>query len=97
MSDRLPFAFARDNQVLVEGQTLWTGPVPSVLGLREAVRRMAGALSPPTQIFGPPDCAGLGRNEMLSKFTCSPRNDGACAVHSSFQAAMYSSEGSLRQ
>lgn len=36
---RLPFAFARDNQVALEGRRLFVGPEASVLGLREAQRR----------------------------------------------------------
>jgi len=38
----LPFAFARDNQVVVSGETLLIGPDATLNGLREA-RRVAGA------------------------------------------------------
>ncbi len=40
----LPFIFARDQQVLVEGGNLMTGPGATVLGLREARRRAGRAL-----------------------------------------------------
>ncbi|MGR3375607.1 GspE/PulE family protein [Salipiger abyssi] len=43
---RLPFAFARDQQVLLEGSRMIIGPAASVLGLREAQRRL-GAERPP--------------------------------------------------
>ena len=36
---RLPFAFARDQQVLLEGTRLMAGPAATMLGLREAQRR----------------------------------------------------------
>lgn len=39
MTDRLPFVFARDQQVLLEGDCLVAGPGASLLGLREAQRR----------------------------------------------------------
>ena len=38
---RLPFVFARDHQVIVDRDMLFTGPLPSLTGLREA-RRIAG-------------------------------------------------------
>jgi general secretion pathway protein E len=41
---RLPFAFARDTQVLLEGARLVIGPDATALGLREAQRR-AGSLA----------------------------------------------------
>ncbi len=44
MATLLPFIFARDQQVLVEGQHLVTGPGATVLGLREARRRAGQAL-----------------------------------------------------
>jgi len=37
---RLPFAFARDQQVLLEGSRLIAGPAATPLGLREAQRRI---------------------------------------------------------
>ncbi len=40
---RLPFAFARDQQVLIDGTRLVTGPEAGLAGLREAQRRLAGA------------------------------------------------------
>ena len=42
-AERLPFAFARDQQVIVDGDRLIVGPDASVLGLREAGRRAVGA------------------------------------------------------
>lgn len=42
----LPFAFARDQQVAIEGARLLCGPEPSALGLREARRRAGCALVP---------------------------------------------------
>lgn len=36
---RLPFAFARDHQVALEGDVLVAGPAASMLGLREGLRR----------------------------------------------------------
>lgn len=42
----LPFAFARDQQVAIEGTRLLCGPEPSALGLREARRRAGRALVP---------------------------------------------------
>ena len=41
---RLPFALARDTQVLLEGARLVIGPDATTLGLREAQRR-AGSLT----------------------------------------------------
>jgi len=41
---RLPFAFARDQQVLLDGEWLIAGPGASQLGLREARRRAGRAL-----------------------------------------------------
>ncbi|EIE52148.1 type II secretion system protein [Citreicella sp. 357] len=38
---RLPFAFARDQQVLIDGTRLVTGPEAGLAGLREAQRRLA--------------------------------------------------------
>ncbi|MBY6092502.1 GspE/PulE family protein [Maritimibacter alkaliphilus] len=47
MSDTLlPFAFARDNQVALDGPRLILGPAATTLGLREAQRRL-GASEPP--------------------------------------------------
>ncbi len=43
-SAALPFAFARDQQVLLEGGQLLTGPGATALGLREARRRGGQAL-----------------------------------------------------
>lgn len=40
METRLPFAFARDQQVLLEGHCLMLGPGASQLGLREVQRRL---------------------------------------------------------
>ncbi|RFP86725.1 type II/IV secretion system protein [Rhodobacteraceae bacterium 63075] len=39
---RLPFAFARDDQVLLDGSRLVAGPGATVVGLREAERRAGG-------------------------------------------------------
>src|SRR6056297_3573868 len=39
---RLPFAFARDEQVLLDGSRLVAGPGATVAGLREAERRAGG-------------------------------------------------------
>ena len=44
MPARLPFAFARDQQVVLEGGDLFTGPGATALGLREARRRSGGAV-----------------------------------------------------
>lgn len=41
---RLPFAFARDHRVLLDGEQLIVGPGATVLGLREARRRGGAAL-----------------------------------------------------
>jgi general secretion pathway protein E len=38
---RLPFAFARDNQVILDGSRILAGPAATSLGLREAGRRLA--------------------------------------------------------
>jgi general secretion pathway protein E len=46
---RLPFAFARDNQVALDGDALLIGPAASMNGLREA-RRQAGAPLTPTAL-----------------------------------------------
>lgn len=43
---QLPFAFARDNRVLVEGDRLVHAPDATILGLREARRRAGRALAP---------------------------------------------------
>ncbi|KPQ07397.1 MAG: type 2a secretion system ATPase GspE [Rhodobacteraceae bacterium HLUCCA12] len=43
---RLPFAFARDNQVALDGATLFLGPEATTNGLREARRRAGAALTP---------------------------------------------------
>ncbi|MCC5970473.1 MAG: type II/IV secretion system protein [Pararhodobacter sp.] len=45
-SARLPFTFARDNQVALDGAALLIGPEATVNGLREARRRAAAALTP---------------------------------------------------
>lgn len=52
MGGRLPFGFARDQQVALEGMTLLIGPAATALGLREARRRAGGALtlSPLSQV-----------------------------------------------
>ena len=55
-----------------------------------AVRRKAGALSPPTQI-GMGFCAGFGLKVTSSNFTYFPSNFGYSAVQSSWQAAIHSS------
>ena len=44
MTDRLPFTFARDQQVLLDGGRLIAGPEATLLGLREAQRRVGGAV-----------------------------------------------------
>ena len=41
---RLPFAFARDHQVALDGSTLIAGPDATSTGLREARRRAGGAV-----------------------------------------------------
>lgn len=43
---RLPFGFARDHQVALEGRVLLTGPGVTALGLREARRRAGQVLQP---------------------------------------------------
>ncbi|WP_390915532.1 ATPase, T2SS/T4P/T4SS family [Pseudosulfitobacter sp. SM2401] len=43
MTDRLPFAFARDQQVILDGARMIVGPSVTALGLREAARRNADA------------------------------------------------------
>lgn len=45
-SAHLPFAFARDNQVALEGGALLIGPEATINGLREARRRAGCALAP---------------------------------------------------
>lgn len=40
--DRLPFAFARDQQVILDGTQLIVGPSATEMGLREAQRRASG-------------------------------------------------------
>jgi len=47
----LPFAFARDQQVALDGARLLCGPEPSALGLREARRRAGRPLVP--EALGP--------------------------------------------
>nr|WP_269751806.1 ATPase, T2SS/T4P/T4SS family [Pseudophaeobacter flagellatus] len=44
VATRLPFAFARDQQVVLDGTTLLAGPGGTQLGLREAQRRVGLAL-----------------------------------------------------
>ncbi|WP_299421811.1 GspE/PulE family protein [uncultured Shimia sp.] len=39
-NNRLPFAFARDNHVLLKGTQVFAGPAVTALGLREAQRRV---------------------------------------------------------
>ncbi len=51
---RLPFAFARDNQVAIDGARLLTGPAPSLNGLRMARALAGSALTPEAQ-----DAAGF--------------------------------------
>ena len=55
-----------------------------------AARRMAGRLSPPTQMGGWGFCTGLGKKDMLEKLQYSPWKDGLSLVHSSLKARMYS-------
>lgn len=43
---QFPFAFARDNQVLLHGDRLLCGPGATVMGLREARRRALGPVTP---------------------------------------------------
>jgi len=43
---RLPFTFARDNQVALDGDALLIGPAASMNGLREARRRAGAPLTP---------------------------------------------------
>jgi len=43
---RLPFAFARDQQVILDGARVVLGPTPGKLGLREAQRRLGSGRSP---------------------------------------------------
>lgn len=43
---QLPFAFARDNQVVLDGARLLVGPEATQIGLREARRRAGGPLAP---------------------------------------------------
>src|SRR5690554_2047105 len=43
---RLPFAFARDNQVALDGSALLIGPEATANGLREARRRAGAPVSP---------------------------------------------------
>ena len=47
----LPFAFARDNQVVLAGDSLLIGPDATMNGLREA-RRAAGAPLTPQELDG---------------------------------------------
>jgi general secretion pathway protein E len=42
-ADRLPFAFARDQQVILDGTRMIVGPDVTSLGLREAARRAGNA------------------------------------------------------
>lgn len=44
--NRLPFAFARDQQVVLEGRRVVIGPQASSLGLREVQRRLGGEITP---------------------------------------------------
>lgn len=43
---RLPFSFARDQHVIVDGQRLIIGPLATELGLCEALRRVGSSVSP---------------------------------------------------
>jgi general secretion pathway protein E len=43
---KLPFSFARDQQVIVDGCRLIVGPMATELGLREALRRIGSSVSP---------------------------------------------------
>ncbi|WP_223275003.1 GspE/PulE family protein [Tateyamaria sp. syn59] len=46
MKTRLPFAFARDQQVILDGTRLVIGPHASTIGLREAQRRLGSGQAP---------------------------------------------------
>src|SRR5277367_2614289 len=55
-----------------------------------AVRRIAGPLSPPTQI-GIDACTGFGVNTTSENFTYFPSNDGSSFDHNSLQTIIHSS------
>ena len=57
----------------------------------DAARRIAGALSPPTQIGGCGFETGFGSNTTCWNLTCAPSIAGFSSVHSDFQAWIYSS------